>query len=52
MSTFYLFVFSCIGSGLAAGSSAVQVALPTVYKIHSLRINSEWEQARQLNPSR
>jgi hypothetical protein len=42
-----MFVLSCIDSGLAAGRSPVQGILPTVYKIHSFRINSDWGQARE-----
>jgi hypothetical protein len=35
---FFWFVLSCVGCGLAAGWSPVQGDLPTVYKIHSLRL--------------
>jgi hypothetical protein len=45
-------VVLCVGSGLATGSFPVQGVLPTAYKIHNFRINSEWEQAREYNPSR
>jgi hypothetical protein len=34
------FALSCIGSGLATGSSPGQRLLPTVYRIHSFKINS------------
>jgi hypothetical protein len=47
-----VFVLSCVGSGLESGWSPVQGVLPTVYMIHNFRINSEWEQAREPNPSR
>jgi hypothetical protein len=46
------FVLSSVGSGLATDSSPGQGVLPTVYKINNFRINSEWEQAREPNPSR
>jgi hypothetical protein len=54
MSVFVSFVLllSCVGSGLATGSSPVQGFLPTVYEYHNFRINSEWKQAREPNPSR
>jgi hypothetical protein len=44
-------VLSYVGSGLAMGWSPVQAVLPTVYKIHNFRINCEWEQVREPNPS-
>jgi hypothetical protein len=47
-----VFVMPRVGSGLATGWSPVQGVLPTVYTIHSFRINSEWEQARERNLSR
>jgi hypothetical protein len=46
-----VFVLSCVGIGLATGSSSVQGVLMAVYKIHNSRINSKWEQARDPNPS-
>jgi hypothetical protein len=51
ISAFILFALQCVGSGLATGSSPVQAVLPTVHKIHNFRINSEWEQEREPNPS-
>jgi hypothetical protein len=50
----YLFCVCVVlcGNGLASGWSTVQGVLPTPYKIHSFIINSEWEQAREPNPSR
>jgi hypothetical protein len=43
-------VYVCCPVQVAALSRAdppVQGVLPTVYKIHNFRINSEWEQARE-----
>jgi hypothetical protein len=48
----FYFALLCVGSCLATGWSPIQGVLPTVYKIHNFIINSEWEQARQPNPSR
>jgi hypothetical protein len=47
---FQLFVLSCIGIGLATDWSPVQRVLPTLYKMDNFRINSEWEQVRELSP--
>jgi hypothetical protein len=48
-----LFVLFYVRSGLAMGWWPVQGVLPTVYEIQILElINSEWEQAREPNPSR
>jgi hypothetical protein len=41
-----VFALSCVSSRLMTGRSPVQGVLPTVYKIHNFRINSEWLQAR------
>jgi hypothetical protein len=43
-------VLYCVGIGFETGSSPVQGVLETLYKNHSYRINSEWEEARQPNP--
>jgi hypothetical protein len=45
-------VLSCVGNGLASSWSPVQGVLLTVCKITIFGINSEWEQARELKPSR
>jgi hypothetical protein len=41
-----IFVLSCVGSGLATGSSHIQGFLPTLYEIHNFRINSELEETK------
>jgi hypothetical protein len=48
----FVFVSSCVGSGLASDLSPVQGILPTGYKIHSVTIISKWEKAGQPNPQR
>jgi hypothetical protein len=47
-----VFVLSCVGRGPATGSSPFQDVVRTSFKIHNSIINSEWEQARQPDPSR
>jgi hypothetical protein len=49
---FIVFVLSCVSRGLAMGWSPVEGVLQTLYKIHTVRINSELEQARGPNSSK
>jgi hypothetical protein len=43
---YYVFVLSCIGSGLATGRSLVQGVLPTVYKCKIMEPHKEEAKAR------
>jgi hypothetical protein len=43
-----VYVFYCVCSGLATGRSPLQGVLPTIRKVR----NYEWEEARELNPSK
>jgi hypothetical protein len=43
---YYVFVFSCVGSGLATGWSLVQGVLPTVYKCKITEPHKEEAKAR------
>jgi hypothetical protein len=46
---FFCVCIGCVGSGLATGLIIRPGVLPTVYKIHNFRINSDGKQARGPN---
>jgi hypothetical protein len=47
-----VYALSCVGSGFAKGRSLLQGVLPTVCKIHKIRINSDRAEAREPNLSK
>jgi uncharacterized membrane protein YjgN (DUF898 family) len=51
VSVFSIFVLSYAGTGLASVWTPVQKVQYRLYKIRNFRINSECQQARELNPS-
>jgi hypothetical protein len=47
-----VFVLSFLVSGFATGLSSVQGVIPTICKIHNFRINFDWKDIKEPNPSR
>jgi hypothetical protein len=46
-----VFVFSCVGSGFQRADPPFKESYQLSNKVHNFRINLEWEQTRDSNPS-